>query len=399
MLTDVAVRKAKAGPKPYKMGDSGGLYCFVTVTGTRSWRLKYRFDGRDKMKTLGLYPGVSLSAARDKRDEARRLLRLGIDPAAAPPPPPASLTFEEAARAWHALNTPRWKPAHATHLLQELVNDIFPRLGRKLLTEIDAPMVLATLRHVEARGAIDTARRLRQRISAVFVYGIASGVCSNDPAAIIAKAMAPMKIARHRPAVTTIAEARAVLAACDAAAGMPRVKLAMRLLALTAVRPGEVAGAMWSEFEGLDGTAPLWRIPKERMKGELGAQFEHLVPLSHQAVAVIATVRALGDSSQHVFPNRYDLQTSMTPDALGGLLVRAGYAGKHVPHGWRSAVSTIMNETAERDDRAGDRAIIDLMLAHTPKDDVEKAYNRSAYMPRRREIAAAWAVLLETSLT
>jgi integrase len=322
MLTDIAVRKAKAADKPYKMGDGKGLYVLVMPAGGKSWRMDYRFDGKRRTMTFGRYPDVSLVEAREKREAARKQLSDGIDPGAEVEAPPPPATFEAVAREWHALNTPRWKPSHAASVMSQMEQDVFPVLGSKVIDTINAPMVLAALRQIEARGAIDTARRLRQRISAVFVFGIASGICSDDPAAIIMRAMAPMKIAGLRPALTTIEEARQIIAACDAADGTANVKLAMRLLALTSVRPGEVLGAAWDEFEGLDGDAPLWRIPKERMKGELGAQYEHWVPLSAQAVA---TVKAVPRKGALLFPNRRSPRLPMTGEALSALLSRAGY--------------------------------------------------------------------------
>jgi integrase len=398
MLTDVAVRKAKGRDRPYKMGDTGGLFLLVAPSGVRGWRFKYRFAGVEKSLSFGVYPEVSLGEARSRRDEARAQLRDGLNPSEERrrklAPAAVAQTFEAVARKRHRLQLPKWKREHGANVLQQLESDIFPDLGAKPITDITAPMVLATVRTIEARGAIDTARRLRQRMSAIFVYGIASGVCSNDPANVISRAMAPMKPGGRRPAITGLDGIRAVLLACDAADGAAIIKLAMRLLALTAVRPGELAGAAWSEFEDLDGDAPLWRIPKERMKGELGSQAEHLVPLSLQAVVTINAVRQITGKETLLFPNRRSRQRPMTGEALSCLLDRAGFKGQHVPHGWRSAFSTIMNEVAEREGRPGDRAIIDLMLAHTPKDQVEKIYNRSAYMPRRRELGQAWADLL-----
>ena len=334
---------------------------------------------------------MGLVEARERRDAARKQLSGGIDPGAEVAPPPPIATFESVTREWHALNRPRWKPSHADSVLSQMEQDVFPVLGSKVIDTINAPMVLAALRRIEARGAIDTARRLRQRISAVFVFGIASGICTGDPAAIIMRAMAPMKVAGLRPALTTIEEARQIIVDCDAAEGTPNVKLAMRLLALTSVRPGELVGAAWDEFEGLDGDTPLWRIPKERMKGELGAQFEHWVPMSAQAVA---TVKSVPRKGALLFPNRRSPLVPMTGDALGAFLKRAYYGGRHVPHGWRATFSTVMNRVVERQDRIQDRAIIDLMLAHTPRSGVEHLYNRYAYMDRRREIAQAWADLL-----
>jgi integrase len=391
MLTDIAVRKAKSATKPYKMGDGKGLYLLVMPAGGKSWRMDYRFGEKRRTMTFGRYPEVGLVDARAKRDAARKQINDGIDPGAEVEPPAPLATFEAVAREWHALNMSRWKPSHAASVMSQMEQDVFPVLGSKIIDTINAPMVLAALRRIEARGAIDTARRLRQRISAVFVYGIASGICTDDPAAVIMRAMAPMKVAGLRPALTTIEEAGQIIVDCDAADGTAKIKLAMRLLALTSVRPGELVGAAWDEFEGLDDEAPLWRIPKERMKGELGAQFEHWVPLSAQAVATIKTVPRKGAL---LFPNRRSPLVPMTGDALSALLARAGYRGRHVPHGWRSTFSTLMNHVVERQGRIEDRAIIDLMLAHTPRSGVEHLYNRYAYMDRRREIAQAWADML-----
>ena len=244
--------------------------------------------------------------------------------------------------------------------------------------------MLAVLRAIEARPAIETARRVRQRMSAVFVYGIASGVCPMDPAAIVQGAMAPL-IKGRQPAIVDLGEARDVLRRAEAVPAHPVTKLALRMIALTAVRPGEIRGAAWHEFEQLDGSEPLWRIPATRMK----MKQEHLVPLSQQAVAVIMAARSLTGRGPLVFPNARHAHRPMSENAIGYLLNRAGYHSRHVPHGWRATFSTIMNESY-RDDRH----VIDLMLAHAPKDKTEAAYNRASHMPRRRELVQEWADML-----
>ena len=277
-----------------------------------------------------------------------------------------------------------WTERHAYDVLTSLERDVFPQLGALPITELGPPAVLAVLRAIEARPAIETARRVRQRMSAVFVYGIASGICQTDPAAIVQGAMAPL-IKGRQPAIVDLDEAREVLRRAEAEPAHPVTKLALRLLALTAVRPGEIRGAAWREFEQLDGDQPLWRIPAARMKMKL----EHLVPLSRQAVAVITAVRSLTGRGPLVFPNARHAHRPMSENAIGYLLNRAGYHSRHVPHGWRATFSTIMNEQYQHD-----RQVIDLMLAHAPKDKTESAYNRAAHMPRRRELAQAWADLL-----
>jgi integrase len=416
MLTDLKVRQAKPRDTDYKLGDAGGLYLFVAKGGTKSWRLKYRFSGKEKRLTFGRYPEVSLAQARDLRDEARRTIREHRDPAVEAQKrrliaaAAAEATFERVAREWHEMQTPRWVPIHATDVLKSLEQEVFPHLGSVPLKEIDAPLVLAVLRKIERRGALETAKRVRQRMSAVFVHGIASGTCSDDPAARVMKALRPAPKKRRQPAITEINDLRGLLRKVEASNATPVTKIASRLLALTAVRPGVLRGVAWDEFEGIDwqsahpedAEAPLWRIPSERMKLVLDRKgdtaFEHLAPLSKQAVEVLATIWPLTKRLQIVFPSTRHLHRPLSENAIGYLYNREGYHGRHVPHGWRAAFSTIMNERAERAGRSGDRTVIDLMLAHVPPNTVEGAYNRAAYMQRRREIAQEWADLLTDGL-
>jgi integrase len=390
MLTDAAIRAAKPADKPYKLTDRAGLYLHVTPAGSKLWRLRYEFGRKEKLLSIGPYPEVSLATARDQRDAAKRLLRDGRDPSLerklerARSQEALSHNFEAVARDWYARMAGSWTERHAYDVLISLERDVFPQLGALPITELGPPAVLAVLRSIEARPAIETARRVRQRMSAVFVYGIASGVCQTDPAAIVQGAMAPLTKGRQ-PAIVDLDEAREVLRRAEAEPAHPVTKLALRLLALTAVRPGEIRGAAWREFEQLDGSQPLWRVPAARMKMKL----EHLVPLSRQAVAVITAVRSLTGRGPLVFPNARHAHRPMSENAIGYLLNRAGYHSRHVPHGWRATFSTIMNERYQHD-----RQIIDLMLAHAPKDKTESAYNRAAHLPRRRELAQVWADLL-----
>lgn len=416
MLTDLKAKQAKPREKDYKLADSGGLYLFVTTRGFRSWRMKYRFAGKEKRLTFGPYPEVSLSEARDKRDAAKRLLREHRDPAteelkrrlAAAADQDA--TFESVARRWHQLHLSRWTPIHAGDVIRSLEREIFPILGAIPIRELEAPLVLAALRKIEARGSIETAKRVRQRMSAVFVHAISEGICTSDPAALVAKAMQPMRKRGKQPAIADVEELRSLLQNVENSGASPVTKVASRLLALTAVRPAVLRGVAWDEFEGIDwssadptgANAALWRVPARRMKLALERKddltYEHLVPLSRQAVEALAAIRPLTGRYRLVFPSARHGHRPMSENAIGYLYNRCGYQGRHVPHGWRAAFSTIMNEYAERIGRAGDRAIIDLMLAHIPTNKVEGAYNRAAYMERRREIAQEWADLLTTNL-
>lgn len=416
MLTDLKARSAKPREKDYKLADSGGLYLFVTTKGFRSWRMKYRFNGKEKRLTFGPYPEVSLAEAREKRDEARRQLREHRDPATEhlkrklAAAADHAETFETVARRWYQMHEQRWTPVHASDVLKSLEREIFPTLGNMPISQLDAPLVLATLRKIEARGSLETAKRVRQRMSAVFIHAISEGICSADPAATVAKAMKPARKRTKQPAIADIEALRELLNIAEASGASPVTKIGSRLLALTAVRPAVLRGARWREFEGIDwltgeaiaDASPIWRIPSERMKLILDrkgdSSYEHVVPLSRQSVETLLAIWPLTGRYELVFPSERHAHRPMSENAIGYLYNRCGYHGRHVPHGWRAAFSTIMNERAERGGTAGDRAVIDLMLAHVPANKVEGAYNRAAYMERRREIAEEWADLLTEGL-
>ncbi|WBO22287.1 tyrosine-type recombinase/integrase [Sphingomonas abietis] len=418
MLNDAKIKAAKKTGKPYKLGDGEQLYLQVTAEGARHWRMNYTYGknpkGKPAQKTLsfGSYPSITLLMARAKRDEAKALLRDGRDPsverrvanraqAAA-----NGNTFETVARRWHTLKTPGWNAVHAADVIASLERDVFPEVGDLPITVLKAPKMLEVLQKVEARGAIETAHRIRQRVSAVFVYGIAAGLCDADPAASLGKALKEVPKAKKQPSIVDgardqvgrLTAIRQLLIDCEAERCRAATKLALRLLALTAVRPGELAGARWAEFSGLDGPAPLWTIPAERMKGDKDRKSEeygeHLVPLSRQAVDVLRVLRPLTGHLALCFPGERHVHRTISDATLNQLLRRAGYYQRHVPHGFRAAFSTYMNDRPKGERHEGDRAVIDLMLAHVPKDKVEGAYNRAGYMDRRRELAQEWADLL-----
>ncbi|MBB6226089.1 tyrosine-type recombinase/integrase [Polymorphobacter multimanifer] len=403
-LTDIQVKAAKPAAKPYKLADAKGLYLYVAPSRLRSWRMKYRFCGVEKTLTFGPYPEVRLSEAREKRDAARALLRDGRDPglekrlAAAAGAQDSENDFRTVAIAWHELHKAKWSSTHAADVIGSLERDVFPALGGLPIAKITPGMVLETLRAVEQRPAIETARRLRQRMSGVFVYAIACGFGQSDPAAIARSAMRPLPAKGRQPALVDLEDAKMLLAKAEAAAASPVTKIASRLLALTAVRSNVLRRAEWTEFEQLDGAAPVWRIPAGKMKltaaRKADIREEFVVPLSPDAVEAIEAVRKLTGRSKFLFPSARSFHNAMSENAIGYLYNRLGYQGRHVPHGWRTTFSTLMNERAEREERANDRAVIDLMLAHVPRNKIEGAYNRAAFAPRRRELAILWAQLL-----
>ena len=410
MLNDAKVKAAKPRDKDYRLGDSGQLYLQVSKAGGKHWRMNYTFgrnaQGKPVQKTLafGSYPDVSLVAARGERDKAKALLRDGKDPAvqrkvdALASVDEQTNTFEVVARAWHEKRKARWSKIHASDVIKSLEKAVFPKIGALPISTVRAPKLLEVLSAVEDGGAIETAHRIRSRISSVFVYAIAAGLAEADPAASLGKALKPKPRSKKQPAITSFDGVQQMLLDAEAERCRAGTKLALRLLALTAVRPGELRGARWAEFEDLEGPNPLWRIPSERMKGDDVRKAEeggdHLVPLAPASVAVLKVLQRLTGDLELVFPGERHPHKPMSENTLRALLIRAGYHQRHVPHGFRAAFSTIMNERAKAAGRDGDRPIIDLMLAHVPKDKVEGAYNRADYMARRRELAGEWAELL-----
>jgi len=418
MLTDKAIRAAAPRDKAYKVSDSGGLFLHISPKGYKSWRFKYRMGGKEQLLSLGAYPEVSLAEAREKRNDARKLLREGRDPRLSAKR--AKLVgdrgtfqaFEQAAREWHKVQTPRWKPVHANDVITSLERDIFPYLGAMPMDVIDKPLLLSVLKKIEARGSIETARRVKQRVAAIYRYVNAHGAGLENPAADINEALAPMPPSKRYPALVEVGAIKTMLADVDRAGASPVTRLAGRFLALTAQRPGMVRHMEWKEISGVDWGKPmfnvseaLWTVPADKIKQELQLRsdeaFDHKVPLSRQAVETLRAVRLLTGRAPYVFPNSRAGTSPMTVNAIGYLYNREGYKGRHVPHGWRSSFSTIMNEQAERElgtdlRLLADRLIIDLMLAHTPAgmSATELRYNRARYMDRRRELAQRWADLI-----
>lgn len=385
MLTDTAIRKAKPKDKQYKLYDGRGLLLLVRTSGSKLWHYRYRYEGKEQTLSIGAYPEVSLAEARSARDSARADLRAGLNPAItklrrrAEAAAEQRSTFEVAAREWFAVMAPTWRSRHAASVLDSMERLVFPRLGALPMRDISPQMVRAAVLDIEKVRAKEIARRVRQRISAVFIHAIACGNADADPAGVIKAAFAPVPT-KPQPAIIDLTDLREMLSAVEITPAHGVTKLALRFLALTAARPGEVRLATWAEING-DG----WLIPAERAK----THKEHLIPLSRQALEVIEAVRPISSGSPYVFPGVRWIMRPMSENALGYLLNRAGYSGRHVPHGFRSSFSSIMNER-----NPTDRAVIDLMLAHTPSNRVEGVYNRAKHMARRKALAQEWADLL-----
>ena len=401
MLTTAAVKAARFRASPYKLTDERGLHLYITPTQRKTYRLRFRYNGREQLLTIGQHPEITLDAARARAEAARQLLARGVDPRTAP----IAVTFERAARAWHAHEQPGWTAVHAADVLRSLERDVFGAIGGDELDAIDAPAVLQVIRAIERRkaarattGAIETARRVRLRIADVFAFARSEGWTSANPTADIGRSLAPRPAVRRQPALDTIEEARALLAAAERVDAGDVVKLASRFLALTAVRLAAVRGARWSEIEDLDGAAPIWRVPAARVKlvaaKKLDAANDHLVPLAPAAVQVLRAARTLGEGCGLVFPGRGG-SGPLSEGAIGALYARTAFAGRHVPHGWRATFSTVMNER-----RPDDRWIIDRALGHVQKREdetaakVEGAYNRAQQLAPRRRVLEEWSEIL-----
>lgn len=392
-LTEATIKAAKAEDKPYKLSDANGLFLLVAPSGLKSWRWKYRFGGKEGLKVLGRYPEVTLRKARETRAALDAKRRQGIDPSGKAPEGERK-TFEEVARSWHAKNLSRWREKHGKVILWHLERDVFPTLGKKVVGEIKPKQVLDVLRAVEARGAIDQAHRLHQRIEAVFAFAIGEALAELNPATMIKDALEPVTTGRY-PALRTIEEARALLAAVDEYPADRVTQIASRFLAVTAARSEAVRYAEWGEIEW---ERRQWRIPGAHMKGQRGQRadpnFEFVVPLTDEGVAVLEEAKAITGNAKLIFGGTRDRDKPMS-DATISMLYRRlpEFAGRHVPHGWRSTFSTIMNEWALEHGKPGDREVIDLMLAHV-RGGVEGIYNRAAHMGRRKELAEIWSKML-----
>ena len=386
-LSDLSVRRAKPAEKPYKIADERGLYLLVAPTGGKLWRFKYRFGGKEKLLALGAYPDVSLADARDRRDEARKLIASEIDPSEyrkatkARRSAAAADTFEAIAREWYAKFAPTWVASHGERIIRRLERDVFPWIGGKPIAEIAAPELLGTVRRIEDRGALETAHRALQNCGQVFRYAAATGRAARDPSGDLRGALPPVK-ATNFAAVTDPAKVGPLLRDLDGYAGTLPVRCALQLAPLVFVRPGELRQAQWTDF---DLNAAEWRYHVTK------TDTDHIVPLSRQAVAILCEIHPLTGSGRYVFPSARTAERPMSDNALNAALRRLGIdKGELSTHGFRAMARTILDEVLGfRPD------LIEHQLAHAVKDPNGRAYNRTAHLPERRRMMQAWADYLD----
>lgn len=385
-LNDSAIKAAQPADKPKKLFDEKGLFLLVNPNGAKLWRIKYRFASKDQLLGLGSYPEVSLKQAREGRQKIREQVAAGINPSAARKSAKAALagegSFEALAREWYQQFSPGWTAEHAGRVWRRLEADLLPWLGKRPVKDLEAPELLACLRRIQARGALETAHRALQTLSHVFRYAVATGRALRDPAADLRGALPPVRV-QHFATVTEPKTIGALLRDLDGYEGQFVTRCALRLAPMLFVRPGELRQAEWAEFD-LD--AAEWRIPAYKMK----MRHAHIVPLAGQAVAILRELHALTGQGRYAFPGLRTPDRPMSENTVNAALRRLGYDQTQMTgHGFRSMASTLLNEMGWH------RDAIERQLAHAEKDGVRAAYNRAEHLPERRRMMQAWADYLD----
>jgi integrase len=385
-LSDAKVRNAKPRPKSYKIADGEGLFLVIMPSGSKYWRLKYFFAGKEKLLALGVYPEVGLADARERRAQARKVLAGGNDPGETKKEAKRLATlksasaFEVVAREWFEKRKHEWAPSSSDTMLARLETYILPKLGQRPIADISAPEVLAMLRVVEDKGALETARRVMQMCGQIFMYAIATGRAERNPVPDLRGALKAPVVKHH--SFLRASDLPVFLEKLEAYDGGLQTKLALQLLLLTFVRTKELREAQWQE---IDWDNAEWRIPAERMKmREL-----HIVPLSSQAISVLRELEKHSGTRQFVFPNHHKPTAFMSENTMLYALYRMGYHSRATGHGFRSTASTILNEHGFRPD------VIERQLAHSERNQVSAAYNHAQYLPERRQMMQWWADYLD----
>ena len=385
-LSEAKIRATRPKDKAYKLFDGGGLFMLVSPTGSRLWRFKFRIYGKEKLLALGIYPDVSLKQARERREAARKSVAAGVDPGETRKDEKRSHanTFEGVAREWLELQSKKLSPAgyeKSRWLLEDL---LFPDLGSKPIALITAPDVLRVIRGIEARGNNESAHRAKWKAGQIFRYAVSTGRADRDPTGDLRGALAPV-VTTSRAAVTNPARVGELLRAIDGYAGQPSTEAALKLSPLLFVRPGELRGARWEEFD-LDAKEPIWRVPAERMK----MREEHLVPLSAQAVEILKKLHFITGPGGLCFPGLRSGARPISNNSLNAALRRLGFAkDEQTAHGFRALASTLLNEQGYAPD------VIELQLAHKERNKVRASYNRAQRLAERRAMMQAWSDYLD----
>lgn len=391
LLSAVAISKAKPQDKAYKLYDEKGLFLLIQPNGSKYWRFKYRYDGKEKTLALGVYPDVSLADARERLSEARKLLSNGTDPSEARKQSRQTSrelqanSFEAIAREWFKKHKPGWSASHSGRIIERLERDVFPWVGSRPIQEINAPDILKVARRIESRGALDTAHRALQNCGQIFRYAVATGRAVRDPCADLRGALPPIK-AKHHPSVTDPKKVTELLRAIQSFSGSLVVKCALQFAPLVFVRPGELRQAEWQEI-AMDKAE--WRIPAHKMK----MKDTHIVPLSHQAIEILLTIQPSTGSGKYVFPSLRAGGRPMSENTINAALRRLGYSKEEMTgHGFRSMASTLLHENGWPHD------VIERQLAHAERNSVSAAYNYAQHLPERRRMMQWWSDYLTSLL-
>lgn len=379
------IRRAKPEVKAYTLGDGQGLSLLIEPNGSKSWRFRYRFAGKPKMISLGVYPTITLADARSRRDDARKLVAEGKNPSEVRKEQKIALqtesesAFEKIAIEWHQMKSAKWSEGYASDIMEAFQNDIFPYVGTRPVGEIKPLELLNVLRKIEKRGALEKMRKVRQRCSEVFRYAIATGRAEFNPAADLSSAL-DVHQSNHFPFLKAD-EIPDFLRALNSYTGSRLVLIATKLLMITGVRTIELRAALWQEFD-LDNA--IWEIPAERMK----MRRSHLVPLSVQALNLLHELKSMTGHYCYAFPGRNDPNKPMSEASINQVIKRIGYGGRLTGHGFRHTMSTILHE------QGFNSAWIEMQLAHVDKNSIRGIYNHAQYLEQRREMMRNYSSLL-----
>lgn len=381
-LTVKQIDSSKAREKDYKLSDGGGLYLLVKSNGSKYWRLKYRFDGKEKLFSIGVYPVVTLADARRKRDDAKKLLSDGVDPGEKKKERRLSAkaesvnTFKNIALEWYEGRKDRWSVGYREDMMDAFEKDVFPYIGDRPIADIKPLELLEVLSIMEKRGATEKLKKVRQRCGEVWKYAIITGRAEYNPAPDLAGAFIPHK--REHYAHLMVSELPDFLKSIDKYMGSQIVRTALRVLILTGARPGELRKAEWSE---INFDKAIWEIPAEKMK----MRRPHIVPLSKQVIELLKQIHPISGSYQYIFPSRTDYKKHISDMALNTMIRRMGYGGRATGHGFRHTMSTILHE------QGYNTAWIETQLAHVDKNSIRGTYNHALYLDGRREMLQWYA--------
>lgn len=381
-LTDMAIKKAKPREKVYSLGDGNGLSLIVEPNGSKGWRFRYQFNGKSKMISLGIYPVITLNEAREKRDDARRLVANGTDPAEARKEErnkasgQSENTFKKITLEWYEGRKDRWSEGYRDDMMEAFENDVFPYIGDRPIAEIKPLELLEVLSIMEKRGVTEKLKKVRQRCGEVWKYAIITGRAEYNPAPDLASAFIPHQ--RENYPYLLADELPEFLSSVDKYQGSQIVRAALNILMLTGLRPGELRKSEWSF---IDFESRTWKLPEKIMK--MGRV--HVVPMSDQVISLLRQIQPISGDYQYIFPSRTNHKKHLSEMAINTMIGKMGYRGRATGHGFRHTMSTILHE------KGFNTAWIELQLAHVDKNSIRGTYNHALYLEGRREMMQWYA--------